>query len=355
MALTVGLEIGGSAVRAAAVDSAKGGRILRRFAEMPLPTGAVVSGEVIDEGAVGEAIAALWKRHKLPTKRVIVGTANQRLVVRRVDVPQMDEAELAAALPYQVQDSIPIAVEDAILDFIPLEQFSTPEGEPMSSILVVAIHRETVSSLLRVTGAAKIRPEAIDLQAFGLVRATFGMEPAVDNPLQAVVDIGATLTQVVIARGGVAEFVRLLPRGGDDFTEALMDGMGLAREEAEESKRATGVALGPAPDASDDEGTKALRLLTRQADSLVEEIKGSIDFYVGQAGQGDLTRLVVSGNGARLPHLANRLGTAVGVVVKPAKILDHVDVGRVDLSEDEMLNAQPVLPTAVGLALWGMP
>lgn len=355
MALTVGLEIGGSAVRAAAVDSAKGGRILRRFAEMPLPTGAVVSGEVIDEGAVGEAIAALWKRHKLPTKRVIVGTANQRLVVRRVDVPQMDEAELAAALPYQVQDSIPIAVEDAILDFIPLEQFSTPDGEPMSSILVVAIHRETVNSLLRVTGAAKIRPEAIDLQAFGLVRATFGMEPAVDNPLQAVVDIGATLTQVVIARGGVAEFVRLLPRGGDDFTEALMDGMGLAREEAEESKRATGVALGPVPDASDDEGTKALRLLTRQADSLVEEIKGSIDFYVGQAGQGDLTRLVVSGNGARLPHLANRLGTAVGVVVKPAKILDHVDVGRVDLSEDEMLNAQPVLPTAVGLALWGMP
>lgn len=354
MALTVGLEIGGSAVRAAAVDGAKGGWTLRRFAEMPLPEGAVVSGEILDEGAVGEAIAALWKRSKLPTKRVVIGTASQRLVVRRVDVPQMDESELAAALPYQVQDSIPIAVEDAVLDFVPLEQFTTPDGEPMSSILVIAIHRETVSALLRAAGAAKIRPEAIDLQAFGLVRATFGMEPAVDNPLQAVVDIGATLTQVVVARGGVAEFVRLLPRGGDDFTEALMDGMGLAREEAEELKRATGVAPGEAPDAADD-AAKALRVLTRQADTLVEEIKGSIDFYVGQAGQGELTRLVVAGNGARLPHLANRLGTAVGVAVKPAKVLDHVDVGRVDLSDADMLNAQPVLPAAVGLALWGMP
>jgi len=354
MPLTVGLEIGGSAIRAAAVDTAKSGRVLRRFAEMPLPEGAVASGEILDEGAVSEAVAALWKRTKLPTKHVVVGTANQRLVVRRVDVPQMDESELSESLAYQVQDSIPIAVDDAILDFVPLEQFTTPDGEPMTSILVVAIHRDTVSALLRVVGAAKIKPAAIDLQAFGLVRSTFGIEPAVGNPLQAIVDIGATLTQVVIARGGVAEFVRLLPKGGDDFTDALMDGMALDRETAEELKRATGVASSEIPDMATDDRSKALRILTRQADSLVEEIKGSLDFYVGQAGQGELSRLVVSGNGARLPHLANRLGAAVGVAVRPAKVLDHVDVGRVQLSEQEMLEAQPVLPTSVGLALWGM-
>lgn len=354
MPLTVGLEIGGSAVRAAAVDSAKGGRILRRFAEMPLPEGAVSSGEIVDEGAVSEAIAALWKRHKLPTKRVVIGTANQRLVVRRVDVPQMDDAELTESLPYQVQDSIPIAVEDAILDFVPLEQFTTPEGEPMTSILVVAIHRDTVDALLRVTKAAKIKPEAIDLQAFGLVRATFGIEPAVGNPLQAVVDIGATLTQIVVARGGVAEFVRLLPRGGEDFTDALVDGMGISRESAEELKRAVGVAPSGDAEIGDTEEAKALRLLTRQADGLIEEVKGSLDFYIGQVDHGELSRLVVSGNGARLPHLANRLGTTVGIAVRPAKVLDHVELGKVDLSEDEMLEAQPVLPTAVGLALWGM-
>jgi len=353
MPVTVGLEIGGSAVRAAVVDRGKGGYVLRRFAEMPVPDGSVNSGEILDEAAVGEAVASLWKRNKLPTRRVVVGTANQRLVVRRVDVPLMDDAELSASLPYQVQDSIPISVEEALLDYITLEQFTTPDGEPMTSILVVAIHRETVNTLLRVVGTAKIRPEAVDLQAFGLVRATFGLEPAIGEPLQAIVDIGATLTQVVIARGGSAEFVRLLPRGGDDFTEALMDGLGLDREDAEELKRSTGVAAEGMPDA-DGNDAKALRLLTRQADSLVDDIKGSLDFYVGQVGDEQLSRVVVSGNGARLPHLANRLSTAIGITVHPAKVLDNVDIGRVQLTDEEMLAAQPVLPTSVGLALWGL-
>jgi len=353
MPVTVGLDIGGTAVRAAAVDSAKGGRILRRFAEMPLPAGAVASGEIVDEAAVAEAVAALWKRNKLPSKRVVLGTANNRLVVRRVDVPQMEEDELAEALPFQVQDAIPMSVEDAVLDFVPLEQFTTPDGEPMMSILVVAIHREIVATLQRVAQTGGIRLEAIDLQAFGLVRATFGIEPAIGNPLQAVVDIGSSLTQVVVARGGVAEFVRLLPRGGDDFTEALTDGMGMPLEDADETKRRIGVAAEGVPEGSDDE-VAAQRLLTRQADALVEEIRGSITFYLSQAGDRELSRLVVSGNGARLPHLANRLGQAVGVPVQPAKVLDHVDLGRIQLTDEELLNAQPVLPVSVGLGLWGM-
>ena len=353
MPVTVGLDIGGTAVRAAAVDSAKGGRILRRFAEMPLPAGAVASGEIVDEGAVAEAVTALWKRSKLPNKRVVLGTANNRLVVRRVDVPQMEEDELAESLPFQVQDAIPISVDEAVLDFVPLEQFTTPDGEPMMSILVVAIHREIVNTLQRVAQTAGIRLEAIDLQAFGLVRATFGIEPAIGNPLQAVIDIGSTLTQVVIARGGVAEFVRLLPRGGDDFTETLMDGMGMSLEDADEAKRRIGIAAEGVPEGTDDD-TAIERLLTRQGDSLIEEIRGSITFYLSQAGDRELSRLVVSGNGARLPHLANRLGQAVGVPVQPAKVLDHVDLGRIQLTEQDLLNAQPVLPVSVGLGLWGM-
>jgi hypothetical protein len=62
---------------------------------------------------------------------------------------------------------------------------------------------------------------------------------------------------------------------------------------------------------------------------------------------------VVSGNGARLPHLANRLGRSLGVRVEPARVLDRVTVGRTGLTESQLLALQPVLPAAVGLALWG--
>ncbi|HHC08584.1 MAG TPA: type IV pilus assembly protein PilM [Actinobacteria bacterium] len=354
MAVTVGVDIGGTAVRAAAVDAVRGRWILRRWGEMPLPRGAVVAGEIVDEGAVVEALGALWKRHKLPKRGVVLGTASQRLVVRQVDVPQMEPSELAEALPYQVQDSIPIAIDDAVLDYVPLESFTTPEGEPMLSILVVAVHRDTVETILRVVDRVGIRTQALDLQAFALLRATFGVEPAVDNPVRVVVDIGATLTQVVVARGGVAEFVRLLPTGGDAFTEALMDRLGWPRTVAEERKREIGVLPDGTPEPSLEEEGKALSALTAVADELIDEIVGSIRFHLSQREGPGLEAALVAGNGARLPHLANRLGIALDVPVRPAKVLDHVEVGRVQLTEEELLDAQAVLPVAVGLGLWGM-
>ena len=352
MAVTVGLDIGGNAVRAAVVDTSKSSRVVRRYCDMPLPDGAVSGGEIVDEGAVAEAVAALWKRNKLPRKRVIIGTANQRLAVRQVDVPQMGPEELAEALPFQVQDSIPIAVEEAILDFVPLEQFVTPEGEPMESILAVAVHRDIIESIVRVMEAAKVTPTAVDLQAFALVRSIFGLEPGVGTPMQAIVDIGASITQVVIARAGTAHFVRLLPRGGDDFTAALRDGLDLDADSAEELKRTVGVEPIGLPEDGDDVA-KARRILTEQADSLIDEVRGSVAYFEGSAGDETVERLVVAGNAARLPHLANRFGRSLGVSVEPARVLDLFEIGKVELSDDEILDAQPVIPTAVGLALWG--
>ncbi len=352
MAVTVGLDIGGSAVRAAVLDSGKNRWVLRRFAEMPLPPGAVTAGEVIDEGAVSEAIAALWRRSKLPKRRIVVGLASQRLVVRQVDVPNLGAEELAEALPYQVQDSIPLAVEDAVLDYVPLEEFMTADGDPMQSILVIAVYREIVDSMMRVLAGANLTPTAIDLQPFGLVRAIFGIEASVGSPLQALVDIGASVTQVAITRAGTARFVRLLPRGGEDFTSVLVNGLEMDVDDAADLKARLGVRAEGTPAESDPDAA-AQRLLTLEADELIDDIRDSIDFFLSQSAGTTLERLVVAGNGARLPHLANRMARLMGVQVEPARILDIVEVGRVELDEDEMLEAQPVLPTALGLALWG--
>ncbi|MDH3426194.1 MAG: type IV pilus assembly protein PilM [Acidimicrobiia bacterium] len=352
MPVLVGLDIGTVAVRAAAIDIGRK-LVLRRFGEMPLPPGVVVAGEILDEDAVSEAVAALWKRHKLPKKRVIVGTANQRVIVRQVDVPQMEESELTEALPFQVQDSLPIPVDEAMLDYVPLEEFATPEGEAMLSILVVAAHREMIESILRVTESAGLTVEAVDLQPFALVRAAFGSDITLtETSPQGIIDIGATITQVIFVRNGVARFVRILPRGGDNFTQALVSSLDMDADEAEEIKKVVGVEPeGPPSDTMDEADVR--RVLTQEADSLIEEIRGSVTFYLGQSGDDSMSRIVVAGNGARLPHLANRLGRTLDIPIEPAKVLERVDVGRVQLSEAELLDAQAVLPTSVGLALWG--
>ena len=353
MAVAVGLDIGSEAVRAAVVESGKSTPVLRRFAEIPLPPGVVSAGEVSDAGAVGEAITALWKRHRLPRKNVIIGIANQRVIVRQVDVAHLEESELVDALPYQVQDAIPIPVEDAVLDYVPLEEFTTPEGDLMLSILVIAAQRDMVDGLVEIAAGAGLDVASIDLQAFGLVRAAFGTDLLLGGTgPQALLDIGGSMSQIVVVREGITRFVRILPLGGDQFTEALSSGLGMSHEDAEEFKRRVGVVPEGFPEGDDEEST-GRRILTRSADSLIDEIRGSVNYYLTQAGESALERLVVSGNGARLPHLANRVGLALNAKVEPVRVLDHVSVGRIQMTESQLLDFQPVLPAAVGLALWG--
>ena len=333
MAASVGLDIGTEAVRLAAVDGSRGRLILRRYGAMPLPEGAVVAGEVVDEGAVTEAVAALFKRVKVSRKRVVVGVANQRVIVRQVDVPQMAEAELIESLPFQVQDAIPIPVDEALLDYVPVEEFVTPEGEPMLSILVVAAQREMVDGITRVTDGAGVSLRALDLIPFALVRSVLGSDPGIEGT-EGVVDIGGSITQIVLVRNGVARFVRILPRGGEDFTTALADGLSIEREEAEALKRRVGVDPVGSPTTGEGDEDLARRLLTRQADAFVEEVRSSVDYHLSQGGSRAISRLVVAGNGARLPHLANRLGRALGARIEPARVLESVELGRVELSQE---------------------
>ena len=354
MPIAVGLDIGSEAVRAAVVDTGRPTPVLRRFVEMPLPPGAVQAGDIIDQGAVTEAVGALWKRHHLPRKRVVVGIANQRVIVRQVDVPHLEEDELREALPYQVQDAIPIPVEEAILDYVPLEEFGTPDGDLMLSILVVAAHREMVETLVGVARKAGLQVLSIDLQAFGLVRAAFGADLTLVRRWAAgpARHRGFDVADRSGARRASPDSSASCPPAGTQFTEALMAGASLSREDAEERKRSVGVVASGLPE-GDDEPAALRRLLTRTADGLIEEIRGSVNYYLTQAGEHSLERLVVCGNGARLPHLANRVARALGTRVEPVRVLDHVSVGRVHMTEPQLLELQPVLPAAVGLALWG--
>ena len=137
----------------------------------------MVAGEIIDGAAVVDAIKELWRKHRLPKKRVVLGLANQRVVVRQVDVPLMGESELREALPFQVQEYMPMSVEEAILDHVGIEEFTTPDGEPMQAILAVAAHRSMVQDYLDVTTSAGLNVIAVDLQAFALVRSL------ISNPL----------------------------------------------------------------------------------------------------------------------------------------------------------------------------
>jgi type IV pilus assembly protein PilM len=351
MAINVGLDIGTSAVRAAVVQTGKGLPVLKRYGQVSLPVGAVTAGEIAEPSTVRDALTQLWKTAKLPRKRVIVGIANQRVIVRRVDVPYMSEEELRESLGYRAGEYIPIPIEEAILDFVPLEEFATSEGEAMLSVLVIAAQRDMANEVLEVLSGVGVRPMAIDLQAFALVRSVIGVGLDLSDGARAIVNIGAGVTQVAIVRAGSVRFLRTVPIGGEAFTRTLAEALAVDFQEAERQKRKIGVTADGDPSTDPDKGRKAL---TREADTLIEEVRGSIDYYRAESSGDQVTGVLISGNGARLPHLANRLGKSLDLQVEPVRVDrgDTIKIGKLGMSEAEFAQIQPVLPVAVGLGLW---
>ena len=340
----VGIDIGTRTIAVAEVKQTKGGPSITNFGGVELPVDAVRDGEILDVDAVAASLKELFSSAKVGSKKVWLGVANQRVVVRQVELPWMEEEELRASLRYQVQEYIPIPVEEAELDIHTVDEFVTEDGERMLRLLLVAGHHDMVSAQVEAATRAGLKPIGVDLNPFAVLRA-MGDTSLMGQGNQVLVDIGAGVTNIVVHEAGVPTFVRILVMGGDGITDALMAGLATTREEAEATKRQTVVGS---------EADVAARIVTEQADQFVDEIRGSLDYYQAQAGDSRISGLVLTGGGATLPGFAERLADVLRLPVEVGSPFDRWNAKDTVYGPEDLARVGPSLATAVGLALGGL-
>jgi type IV pilus assembly protein PilM len=348
----IGVDIGSTGVRAAELAMRSMPPSLVRVAQVPVPEGAVSSGEVHDPAPVAEALRELWRRGRFRSKEVILGVANQRVVVREVSLPWLTDKELRASLPFQVQEFVPIPVEEAVLDFHVLEEYEK-EGRRMVRLLLVAAQKTMIQSIVRAATMAKLTPVGLDLVPFAIVRSVGSIESAgVESDQgsgggdEAIVDIGADVTSICVHAWGVPRFVRILPSGGRDITAAVARSLGVSEEEAEVLKRGGG-------DADPARAEAAMKAAVSRAASFADDIRSSLDFYQSQMPGARVRRILLTGGGSKLAGLQRLLSDRLPAEVAVGHPFHRVSPA-IDLSDDAMAEAEPLLAVAVGLALPGV-
>ena len=344
----VGLDIGTSAVRAAQVAGGKGGSALISFGQVALPPGVVADGEIRDPGPVSEAIAQLWKRARIKGKRAVLGVANQRVVVRQVDLPFLEEKDFRASLRFQVADQIPMPVDSAELDFQVIEDYVTETQEHMMRVLLVAAATDMVESFLTTASSAGLEPVGVDLTPFAVARA---VSPAARGEAgvagaEAIIDVGAGVSSIVVHHNSEPRFVRILLVGGDDVTQSLSEELGIPYDEAEAVKLDLGRGVGT-PDAQ--------RVLAQRVEGLVDEIRGSLDYYLSQEDSEPLSSVILAGGGSMTPGLLERLQEMVRMEVRRAAPLGDINVSKSGLTPEQVAQVDPVAAAAVGLSMGTMP
>jgi type IV pilus assembly protein PilM len=340
----IGLDIGTSVVRAAELSFGRGGITLDRFGQVVLPEGAVRDGEVVDEDAVTACVKHLWSATGFTHKRVVLGVANQRVIVRQMDLPWMAQAELRSSLAFHVADFLPIAVEQSVLDFYPLEEIQNDAGARMLRGLLVAAQRDTVLSNVRCAERAGLKVTSVDLTSFAVLRA-MGRQTDLTVGTEALIDVGARVTNIVVHSSGVPRFVRILLMVGQDVTDAVSEQLGVPLEKAEGMKQHF-VNYG-----SGEELAMVSRTVATTAQDFVDEIRGSLDYYAASNPAAQVERIVITGGGSRLEGLVDRLASGTRLPVINGDPLWPLRIGRTGLDEDQLEFIKPLAAVPVGLAL----
>jgi type IV pilus assembly protein PilM len=334
----VGLEIEPAAVHAAAV-SASGDLSISHAAIAPLEPGVVRDGEVQDVEALAEALRTLFKEHKGLDKRVRIGVANQKIVVRIIELPPIeDPKELEAAVRFTAQDEIPMPLDSAVLDFQPLDVVQRDAG-PRQRVLLVAARRDMVDRVLQAARSAGLRPEGVDLSAFAMVRALHAH--GADGGAVLYLAIGG-LTNLAVAQGTDCLFTRVVGGGFEAIAVELAERKGLTLEHARGWLSHVGLERpfeeleGDLPLMAD-----AREVLADGVRRIAGEVRNSLDFHAAQAPDApEVTRVVLTGAAAGVPGFATALAEQLGL---------PVDVPAVAGAPDAV--GAGLLAVAAGLAL----
>lgn len=305
----VGVEITEESVRAVEVSAGRAPRVLA-YGEVPLPPDAAKDSEIIDQGAVAVAIRQLWSGARIKSKSVTLGIASRRVLVREYSTPVMPPDVLRKALPFQVQDLLPVPVNQAVLDYYPTAQ----HGDSLHGLLVAAV-ADTVEQLIAAFTRTKIRVQAVDLTAFGLARAARVIAP---QGTVAVVHVGDHTTQVVIMRDGIPEFVRILP--ADLETAAVRRRSIVSSDEAmsDGPQDLTGSA-GILP-----RGALRGDVGNRPISDLIARLRSTLSFYLNRPGATAIEQVLLAGAGAAID------GVHAGLVEHaqaPVRLFSLADVG----------------------------
>jgi type IV pilus assembly protein PilM len=347
----VGLRIGSSQLAAALVHN-NGSAELLQLARSPLDSGVIVGGEVRDSEALARSLRAFFKEHNLPHDSVRVGISNNRIGVRMLEVPVIDDpVQFDNALRFRIQEVLPIPIAEAVVDHVTLDD--APNADGKLRVLVVFAHKDLVDGYVDACRRAGLKLAGIDLDAFALLRA-LAEPPAmdVDNEKRTAliaVAIGHERTIFAVSDGRVCDFTRVLEWGGVWLDTALEKALDLSPEQAAEVKHSLSLSTdAPAPAGlSPVQVEAALSALRHEVQVLGRELLSSLQFYQSRPGSLDIGEILLSGGGAQLDGIDAELTRVLGVPVRVGDPLSRVTLGKNIVRPAESGS----LAIAIGLAI----
>lgn len=341
--LLLGLDIGSHAIKVCQLKEAKRRYQLKTFDMVQLPPEAIVDGVIMNAGTVVEGIKSLISRNRIKTKDCAISVSGYSIIVKRITLPLMTEQELEHNLQWEVEQHIPFDINDVFID---KEVLTTNPQMSSMDVLLVAAKRDMVNEYVTVAKEAGLTPRVVDVDCFCLQNTfelNYGGGP---GETVALLDLGASITSIIILTNGVTAFTRDISMGGLQFTEEIQKQLNITYEEAEAYKIG-----GREGDLDAVVPHEVEKVIEQVSESIASEIHRSLNFFLETSSAGQIHRIILCGGSAKIPTLARVIRRLTNVAVEIGTPFNELDYDPRTYNSDFLNDVAPLACVVVGLAL----
>lgn len=324
----------------AEIDFSRGTATLNSFVMTATPPQAVAGGDILDATAVSQAIGALFQELQSKRKMVSVGLWGSSVIVKKISIPRMDEKVVGEQIRWEAEQYIPFDINEVNLQYKILK--GLPQNAETMDILVVAARREQAFRYAEVVETSGLQCAVLDVGGFALANCFELNYGIAKGEAIAVLNIGASVTNLVIIESGEVVFCRDLPVGGLTYTGEIQKALSVSIEEAESIKLSAGAGQAQPEDVPN---------ILRQANEMIgDEIQGSFDFFMNTNANTAIKRCYLSGGGSKIAGLTEHLGKAFNMPCEKFDPVAKVKLGD-KISPDYLNEVRDYMAVTLGLSL----
>jgi type IV pilus assembly protein PilM len=336
----VGLDIGSSAVKLVELKEKKGGTFqLVKLGIERLSPEAIVDGSIMDSSLVVETIQRLNTEQVVKNSNYATSLSGHSVIIKKITLPAMSPEELAESIQWEAEQYIPFDINDVNLDYVPLNS----GGGDNIDVILVAVKKEKINDYTSVISQTGKMPVLVDVDAFALQNAYEMNYPIEDGKVLALVNLGASVTNVNVLSGSTSLFWRDITFGGNQYTDAIQRELSLSFEQAEELKKGQPVA--------DYTIQQVIPILNSVSEDFAGELRKTLDFFTATSGADRVDEIVLAGGGSGVLNLDAILRDKFGIPVAIMDPFQKITVDEKEFDPEKLAEIGPSMAIAVGLAI----
>ncbi|MAF90998.1 MAG: type IV pilus assembly protein PilM [Bdellovibrionota bacterium] len=336
----IGLDIGTSTIKLVELNVNRGTAEVISFGVAPTPQAAVMNGEILDSLPISETVTRILEQVKTKRKRVATGLWGTSVIVKRINVPQMDESLLQEQIKWEAEQYIPFDMSEVSIDFHLIPEH---RSQDVMEVLLVAAKNETVYRYAELVENSGLECSVVDVNGFALANCFEFNYGNSQKEVIGLLNVGAACTNFVVLENGHTSFVRDIPVGGGNYTADIQSHLGVSLDEAESLKISAGIGQEVPEEVFD--------VLTSSNELFLEELQRSIDFYQASSNAGEIKRFYITGGSIALPNLLESLQNGLNVPVEIMNPFKKIKYNDKKFNADYIAQISNFVSVPLGLAL----